>query len=612
MRTMIQSVNKYHIYEIFAADGKFYYSIPKYQREYTWSYREWDALYDDISENNYEYFIGSIICIPLGDTISPYMEVIDGQQRLTTISLFLAAIYTRLKEYKDFMNEDDDDILPSLRKSLKSTLSPNEMKLVPQMQNHNQEDFNFIMSELELKKSASKKHPYFSVRKVSRCYQHFLWLLDKEMENMKPEYKVKFLLDKFDKLKQAMLVKMEVSTHSDAYVLFESLNNRGTPLTAIDLMKNLIMARAENNQLTTDDCFNRWQQLLAYLSDDYGIQERFFRQYYNAFKRTLNDPFRSDDDRKKDPLGVVATKSNLLNIFEKLINKDLNSFLTDILECGRYYSLLTLQEQDENPFKKNLEDLEHIQGAPSYLLLMYVLKYKTVLELTDTHINTLIELLNKYFVRRNVTDYPSTRDLTRIFMDIIVHIEGTMPKGKEVITVVANELGTTTNCATDETFKKSLQGDIYKENVGAARYILCKLAESAMTQETWTDLWARTPKNVYVWTIEHIFPEGENIPKSWVDMIADGDEELSRQYLNEYTHKIGNLTITGYNSTLGNKSFLEKRDRKSKDGKLIGYKNGLEINNEIAKLDAWTVEDIKRRSETLIQQLMEMFKFPNL
>ena len=612
MRTMIQSVNKYHIYEIFAADGKFYYSIPKYQREYTWSYREWDALYDDISENNYEYFIGSIICIPLGDTISPYMEVIDGQQRLTTISLFLAAIYTRLKEYKDFMNEDDDDILPSLRKSLKSTLSPNEMKLVPQMQNHNQEDFNFIMSELELKKSASKKHPYFSVRKVSRCYQHFLWLLDKEMENMKPEYKVKFLLDKFDKLKQAMLVKMEVSTHSDAYVLFESLNNRGTPLTAIDLMKNLIMARAENNQLTTDDCFNRWQQLLAYLSDDYGIQERFFRQYYNAFKRTLNDPFRSDDDRKKDPLGVVATKSNLLNIFEKLINKDLNSFLTDILECGRYYSLLTLQEQDENPFKKNLEDLEHIQGAPSYLLLMYVLKYKTVLELTDTHINTLIELLNKYFVRRNVTDYPSTRDLTRIFMDIIVHIEGTTPKGKEVITVVANELGTTTNCATDETFKKSLQGDIYKENVGAARYILCKLAESAMTQETWTDLWARTPKNVYVWTIEHIFPEGENIPKSWVDMIADGDEELSRQYLNEYTHKIGNLTITGYNSTLGNKSFLEKRDRKSKDGKLIGYKNGLEINNEIAKLDAWTVEDIKRRSETLIQQLMEMFKFPNL
>lgn len=62
---MIQSVNKYHIYEILSADGNFYYTIPEYQREYTWSYREWEALYDDISENNDEYFIGSIICIPL-------------------------------------------------------------------------------------------------------------------------------------------------------------------------------------------------------------------------------------------------------------------------------------------------------------------------------------------------------------------------------------------------------------------------------------------------------------------------------------------------------------------------------------------------------------------
>ncbi len=226
---MIQSVNKYHIHEIFSANGNFYYSIPKYQREYTWSYREWEALYDDISENNPEYFIGSIICIPLGDAINPYMEVIDGQQRLTTISLFLSAIYNRLKQCKDYLEEDDEDVLPSLRKSLKSTISPNEMKLVPQVQNHNQDDYNFIMTELGLKKSASTKHSYFGVRKVSRCYSHFLYLMDKEMEGMEPNEKVVFLLGKLDKLKQAMLVKMEVSTHSDAYVLFESLNNRGTP-----------------------------------------------------------------------------------------------------------------------------------------------------------------------------------------------------------------------------------------------------------------------------------------------------------------------------------------------------------------------------------------------
>ena len=608
---MIQSVNKYHIYEILSSDGNFYYTIPKYQREYTWSHREWEALYDDISENNDEYFIGSIICIPLGDAINPYLEVIDGQQRLTTISLFLTAIYTRLKEYKDDLSEDDEDVIPSLRKSLKSKNSPNEMKLVPQVQNFNKDDFDYLLTEVGLRKSTVPKRAYYPMRKIARCYTYFLKRLDKEMEGMDGHNAINFLLGKYNKVKQAMLVKIEVSTHSDAYVLFESLNNRGTPLTAIDLMKNLIMARAESNNLTIDDCFNRWQMLLGNLSDDYGIQERFFRHYYNAFKHRLNEPFQSTNDRKKDPLGVVATRSNLLNIFESLINKDLPSFLDDILLCGQIYSWLILQDSTETTYRKALEDLDHIQGAPSYLLLMYVMRNKKELTVTEDQINQLIRLLAKYFVRRNITDYPNTRDLTRIFMDIISKIEESNSVGNDVMTLIVDILSIPAKCASDEQFRRSLEGDVYKDNVGATRYILCKLAESAMTQETWTDLWRRTDKKVFVWTIEHIFPEGENIPQCWVDMIANGDKNLAKKYLEEYTHKIGNHTITGYNSTLGNKSFEEKRDRKSKDGKrFIGYKNGLEINRGIATKDTWTIEDIKARTTALVDELIEIYEFP--
>lgn len=608
---MIQSVNKYHIYEILSSDGNFYYTIPKYQREYTWSYREWEALYDDISENNEEYFIGSIICIPLGDAIKPFMEVIDGQQRLTTISIFLTAIYTRLKAHKEDLSEDDEDVLPSLRKSLKSKNSPNEMKLVPQVQNYNRDDFDHLMYEVGLRKATAPKHPYYGMRKMMRCYNYFLNRIDEEMGKLMTGDPINFLLGKYNKVKQAMLVKIEVSTHSDAYVLFESLNNRGTPLTAIDLMKNLIMARAEINHLTVDDCFNRWQILLGNLSDDYGLQERFFRHYYNAFKHRLNKPFQHGNDRKKDPLGTIATRSNLLNIFESLINKNLSMFLDDILECGRIYSWLILRDSQENPYRKALEDLDHIQGAPSYLLLMYLMRNMTVLGLNEGQINELILLLTKYFVRRNLTDYPNTRDLTRIFMDIISKIEEGEPKGDDVIKLIVESLSTPENCASDERFKKSLEGNVYKDNVGATRYILCKLAELSMTHETWTDLWARTDKNVFIWTIEHIFPEGENIPQCWVDMIAGGDSEKAKAYLEEYTHKIGNLTITGYNSTLGNKSFEEKRDRKSKDGqRFIGYKNGLDINKEIAEKDSWTIDDIKNRTTALVNKLMELYKFP--
>ena len=89
------------------------------------------------------------------------------------------------------------------------------------------------------------------------------------------------------------------------------------------------------------------------------------------------------------------------------------------------------------------------------------------------------------------------------------------------------------------------------------------------------------------------------------------DREKTNKYLEEYTHKIGNLTITGYNSSLGNKSFIEKRERKNKEGHYIGYKNGLEINREIATKDIWTIEDIRNRTSNLIEELMEIYKFPN-
>ena len=136
-----------------------------------------------------------------------------------------------------------------------------------------------------------------------------------------------------------------------------------------------------------------------------------------------------------------------------------------------------------------------------------------------------------------------------------------------------------------------------------------------MTKETWTDLWEykqyeKTNKQVFVWTIEHIFPEGDNIPQVWVDMIAGGDRTLANEYLQKYVHKLGNLTVTGYNSALGNFSFEQKRDRTNKEGKFIGYKNGLEINHELAAKDNWTVEDIIDRTKRLVEEVSEMFKFP--
>ena len=98
-----------------------------------------------------------------------------------------------------------------------------------------------------------------------------------------------------------------------------------------------------------------------------------------------------------------------------------------------------------------------------------------------------------------------------------------------------------------------------------------------MTKETWVDLWKYEGK-LFVWTIEHIFPQGENIPASWVTMIADGDAKKAKAIQEIHVHKLGNLTISGFNSALGNKSFKDKRDRTDSKGREVGYKNGLKLN----------------------------------
>ena len=605
---MILSVNQYQIDILIKKDSNLCYVIPKYQREYTWGQKQWQELYDDINENNDGYFIGSIICINNSKDavqVSP-LEVVDGQQRLTTLCLLLTAIYNKLNEHRSELNDDDIDELITLRKSLICKGAPNDLILCPQVQNYNLADFKTVMSDNKLIKE-SRRERNWGNRKIAKCYNYFLKRIEEDIEESSNA--IQTILEIKRKVSKAILVKIEVASHAEAYILFESLNNRGTPLTAIDLMKNLILAKAEEKHLNSDDCFEDWQTLLGYLTDNYATQERFFRHYYNAFKNRLNEPYRAKDPNKKDPLGSIATRSNLLNIFEHLIKNNLSHFLQDILQAGQIYSQLILNTEEKTTFTKDLTNLSRIQGAPSYLLLLFLLKEREKLNLSDATLLNTIQLLTRFFVRRNITDTPNTRDLNKIFMDIISKIEEQRLSGTAIYQLIYSEIQKWS--ASDELFKEKLSGNIYEENVGVARYVLCDLAQRAMTTETWTDLWAQNEynsKKVFKWTIEHIFPEGKNIPDCWVDMIANGDRDLANQYLEQYVHKIGNLTITGYNSSLSNLSFIEKRDRVNKEKHYVGYKNKLEINKELAEKDSWTVKDIEDRTETLVKQLVKMYK----
>ena len=611
---MINSVEDPTVANILSTDMLKIYDIPRYQREYTWNQRDWANLNDDITQNDAGYFLGSFIVVngtvdSKRDTI--HYEVIDGQQRLTTLSLFLAAVYARIMEHKDSIDDDMmlDDIRP-LRNRLILKSDKSKTRVIPQVQNHNLEDYRWILKEHIGLDAVMQKPKFLGLRKMSKAFNYFYDRLGEDVEGRNGIECVRCLLDICRLVCSAVVVQITVDSHADAYTLFASLNNRSVPLSAVDLIKNMLLGKVagvDDEQL--DYYFERWQEVLHNLGDDYKTQERFFRQNYDAFRREVNKPFIGESGSQL-PLGSVATRSNLLKIYEKRMESDDGALkvLDELTENSALYSKIIGLDQESLDFELShqLLELSRAQGVASYLMLLFLFKKQDQLELKDETLALLVKLLVCFFVRRNLTDTPPTRDLERLFISICESLESEELKGVAAAEYIKKRLVDVS--ASDASFKERLEGPIYDVNPDMTRYILTVIASPSVTKEM-KPLWERYASGNYVWTIEHIFPQGKNIPDEWVKMVADGDMSKAIEVQEKQVHTLGNLTITGYNSKLSNMPFVTKRDRKDVNGANVGYRNGLNLNDELVNTDTWTSEQIQERTDKLVGLTLKAFDF---
>lgn len=593
------------------------YDIPRYQREYTWNQRDWANLYDDITQNDAGYFLGSFIVV--NGTVNSKMdtihyEVIDGQQRLTTLSLLLAALYTRIMEHKDSIDDDMmlDDIRP-LRNRLILKSDKSMTRVIPQVQNHNLEDYRWILKEHIGLDAVIQKPKFLGLRKMSKAFNYFYDRLGEDVGGRDGIECVRCLLDICRLVCSAVVVQITVDSHADAYTLFASLNNRGVPLSAVDLIKNMLLGKVagvDDGQL--DYYFERWQEVLHNLGDDYKTQERFFRQNYDAFRREVNKPFIGESGSQL-PLGSVATRSNLLKIYEKRMEADDGALkvLDELTENSALYSKIIGLDQEgpDSKLSNQLLELSRAQGVASYLMLLFLFKKQNQLELKDETLALLVKLLVCFFVRRNLTDTPPTRDLERLFISICESLDSEDLKGIAAAEYIKKRLVDVS--ASDASFKERLEGPIYDVNPDMTRYILTVIASPSVTKEM-KPLWERYASGNYVWTIEHIFPQGKNIPDEWVKMVADGDMSKAIEVQEKQVHTLGNLTITGYNSKLSNMPFVTKRDRKDVYGANVGYRNGLNLNDELVNTDTWTSEQIQERTDKLVGLTLKAFDFDEI
>lgn len=597
---MINSAKSYHVHELLSPDTRVSYYIPRYQREYAWGKVQWERFFEDVAENAPGYFLGSIICInQTKDTLTPRLELVDGQQRMVTLSLLMAALYAALGEQAKAQALDEDGAVEraNLRYCLLSKQSKAQ-RLELQRQGGNDVDFRVLLGEAGVLLPAVVDDRADRRRRLWRGYEFFC----KKLQGMDAADLLAFL----GKVKDAVLVKIEVGNYAEAYTLFESLNNRGLPLTAVDLLKNKLLAQLGEQDEALNAAAQQWEGLLKGLGEDYAMQERFFRHYYNAHSQQLRQ------QPGMDRLPPLVTRTNLMPAYELLIGKngqEAKRFLDGLCAAGQHYARL-LNPSGDDELAQALVALGHVQGRPSYMLLLPLLERQQELQLKNADVAKLVQRLVGFFVRRNLCDLPSTRDLPRIFMRLLDGIDArNAQRGAALVKELADSLAQEKDVQDDAAFLARLRGPIYEDNVDLARFILCALAEKGMTRETWQDLWARSTKGKegYVWSIEHIFPQGKAVPDDWVKMMADGDKDRAQALLESHVHKLGNLTLTAYNGNLSNKGFLYKRDLKDEKGNPVGYRNGLHINAELADASSWSAAQIDERTEKLAQQVLAMF-----
>ena len=538
------------------------FSIPVYQRDYNWQEKQCQRLFKDIlqtgkNEKVSSYFLGSIVYIHDGiyGVGEKEFHVIDGQQRMTTLTLLFLAIYFKLKG--TILAKDADKIYnqyvvnPYSEKEIKLKLLPPEENLyILNKISHNK--FN----ELEA----------FQDRNMLKNYLFF----EKELENLSFD-DMKHLSNGIEKL-----IYIDIALEKgkdDPQKIFESLNSTGLDLSQGDLIRNYILMdleRGEQNRIYKEiwipienNCkVSDGSEITSYVSD-------FIRDYL-----TLKTE-------------KISSKPKVFETFKTYYEKENDEKLEDMKKYSEAYSYIIKPSlEKDRDIQRELEYLKSLDKTVINTFLIGILKdYKDNILEKDELVNILI-LLQSYLWRRYITEKP-TNALNKIFQGMYGKISRSGNYYENLVDVLMAE-----DFPTDEELESALKlKNVYKDKE-KLNYVFKKL-------ENYNHNELIDFENEKI-TIEHIFPQKPN--KVWKENYSDNELEQ----MISFKDTISNLTLTGSNSNLSNKAFHEKRD-----DEVHGYRNSkLYMNKYLGRLEEWNLLSMEARFESLYDDIIKIWKRP--
>ncbi|CAM4197752.1 DUF262 and DUF1524 domain-containing protein [Deinococcus marmoris] len=546
-------------------NGKKQFVVPHYQRPYSWRLEQCGQLWQDIeelaelSDLTRTHFMGSVVYVQDAGSAANggAFQVIDGQQRLTTLTLLLSALVQVLRELEAagqaVTGVDADEIedlylnvrgkgdgrfklmlTRSDRQTLMHALEPDKVPLPSQASERVMQNRTFFLEEL--------REPRRDLASIVRA------------------------------LRRLVVVDISLSKPQDnAQLIFESLNSTGLDLTQADLTRNYVLMSLEGPD-----------------------QDALYDHYWHPMERLFIGPGKEDnafDFFMRDYLtvrGEMAAQPPLKRVYaafkkhvsDKGLAASMSSVVRDMHRAAGFYSVLTHPEHEENPeVRRALTDLHGMELDVWLPLGLHAYETWKDGSLKQTELLGVLRLVESYLFRRWAAGVPS-QGLNKVFPSVLPQLS----KGEDYLGTLRDflyQLPGTRRFPQDEEFKAGLTTrDLYSAR-SWSRYTLGKL-ENHDHKEAFSDL--------STFTIEHVLPQNKKLSPEWQKMMGEDWQAVQDRYL----HTLGNLTLTGYNSELSDKPFADKRDMKG------GFRDShLRLNKALSDLEIWNETELVKRASAL-------------
>lgn len=528
-------------------EGTKQYVVPLFQRTYSWSVKEWDVLWKDIvelseMENPRTHFIGSIVNMPTSSVpegVAKYL-LIDGQQRLTTVFIILVLLRDKAKEASKTLLADE----------VNNTLIVNQYK--------DGNDHYKLMPTQDDREAYRKliDCEYMQNSQLAKAYEFFSNKLKKS--NIEIEKIKKIITNLFS------VVSIVLDPDDNPYLVFESLNAKGRPLTQADLIRNYFFMRIHVDQ-----------------------QDEVYKKYWHPMQASLNDDLTEYIRHYLMKNGEIVKQSDVYYFLkEQVKTANIIDYLKELSKYSSYYLKIKYPEFEENStIARSLKRLNRIEVTTAYPMLLSCYNGYVENEISEKEFIDILEILENFLIRRFVCNIP-TNQLNKIFPSIYTSVSS--KEDKNIVDSIKSILQTKNYPKDNEFITRFKEAKFYgaADRSTKTRLILESIEESYQHKE-------KVPFDNL--TIEHVMPQ--TLSEWWQNHLGEEWGEIHDFYL----HTIGNLTLTAYNPELSNDDFDNKKEV---------YKNShLEMNKYFGDIERWSKDEIEKRAEALAEIALSLWGY---